>query len=115
MVRSPDGNTEFFDIIAGVLQGDALALYIFIICLDYVLRRAIDENKELGLTLTKQKSRRYPGKKITDADCADDLAVLADTLKDATLLHNIEKVAKQIGSTSLQTKPNLSVKIKMYL
>ena len=62
-----------------------------------MLRRAIDENKELGLTLTKQKSRRYPGKKITEADYADDLAVLADTLKDATtLLHNIEKVAKQI-------------------
>ena len=98
MVRSPDGNTEFFDIIAGVLQGDTLAPYIFIIRLDYVLRRALDENKELGLTLTKQKSRRYPGKKITDADYADDLAVLADTLKDATtLLHNIEKVAKQIG------------------
>ena len=34
---------------------------------------------------------------MTDADYADDLAVLADTLKDATtLLHNIEKVAKQI-------------------
>ena len=97
-VRSPDGNTEFFDIIAGVLQGDTLAPYIFIIYLDYVLRRALDENKELGLTLTKQKSRRYPEKKITDADYADDLAVLADTLKDATtLLHNIEKVAKQIG------------------
>ena len=31
MVRSPDGNTEFFDIIAGVLQGDTLAPYIFII------------------------------------------------------------------------------------
>ena len=29
LVRSPDGNTEFFDIIAGVLQGDTLALYIF--------------------------------------------------------------------------------------
>ena len=98
MVCSPDGNTEFFDIIAGVLQGDTLAPYIFNICRDYVLRRAIDENKELGLTLTKQKSRRHPGKKITDADYADDRAVLADTLKDATtLLHNIEKVAKQIG------------------
>ena len=98
VVRSPDGNTEFFDIIVGVLQGDTLAPYIFIICLDYVLRIALDENKELGLTLTKQKSRRYPGKKITDADYADDLAVLADTLKDVTtLLHNIEKVAKQIG------------------
>ena len=37
MVRSPDGYTDFFDIVAGVLQGDTLAPYIFIICLDYEL------------------------------------------------------------------------------
>ena len=36
-VRSPDGDTEYFDIVAGVLQGDTLAPYLFIICLDYVL------------------------------------------------------------------------------
>ena len=35
-VRSPDGDTEYFDIVAGVLQGDTLAPYLFIICLDYV-------------------------------------------------------------------------------
>ena len=35
-VQSPDGDTEYFDIVAGVLQGDTLALYLFIICLDYV-------------------------------------------------------------------------------
>ena len=38
MVRSPEGDTDFFEITAGVLQGDTLAPYIFIICLDYVLR-----------------------------------------------------------------------------
>ena len=37
-VRSPDGDTEYFDIVAGVLQGDTLVPYLFIICLDYVLR-----------------------------------------------------------------------------
>ena len=41
-VRSPDGDTEYFDIEAGVLQGDTLAPYLFIICLDYVLRTSID-------------------------------------------------------------------------
>ena len=30
-VRSPDGDTEYFDIVAGVLQGDTLAPYLFII------------------------------------------------------------------------------------
>ena len=34
MVPSPDGDTKFFYIIAGVLQGDTLAPFIFIICLD---------------------------------------------------------------------------------
>ena len=34
-VRSPDGDTEYFDIIARVLQGDTLAPYLFIICVDY--------------------------------------------------------------------------------
>ena len=37
-VHSPDGDTEYFDIVAGVLQGDTLAPYLFAICLDYVLR-----------------------------------------------------------------------------
>ena len=30
-VRSPDGDTDYFDIVAGVLQGDTLAPYLFII------------------------------------------------------------------------------------
>ena len=73
MVRSPDGDTDFFDISAGVLQGDTLAPYIFIICLDYVLRKALDKNNELGFTLAKRKSKRYPARKITDADNADNI------------------------------------------
>ena len=38
-VRSPDGGTEYFDIVAGVLQGDTLAPYLFIIlsCLEHRL------------------------------------------------------------------------------
>ena len=37
-VCSLDGDTDCFDIVAGVLQGDTLTPYLFIICLDYVLR-----------------------------------------------------------------------------
>ena len=36
MVQSPDGKTNFFDIVSGVLLGDTLAAYLFIISLDYV-------------------------------------------------------------------------------
>ena len=67
-VRSPDGDTEYFDIVAGVLQGDTLAPYLFIICLDYVLRTSIDKIKKNGFELTKKRSRRYPATTITDAD-----------------------------------------------
>ena len=36
-----DGDTDYFNIVVGVLQGDALAPYLFIICLDYVLRNLL--------------------------------------------------------------------------
>ena len=67
-IRSPEGDTEYLDIVAGVLQGDTLAPYLFIICLDYVLRTSIDKIKVNGFERIKKRSRRYPAKKITDAD-----------------------------------------------
>ena len=95
-VRSPDGDTDYFDIVAGVLQGDTLAPYLFIICLDYVLR--IDNIRENSFMLTKKRSRRYPAKLITDADYADDIAQLANTPNQAEkLLHSLERAAAGIG------------------
>ena len=102
-VRSPDGDTEYFDteyfdIVAGVLQGGTLALYLFIICLDYVLRTSIDKIRENGFELKKKRSRRYPAKTINDADYADDIALLANTPNQAeTLLHSLERAAAGIG------------------
>ena len=93
-VRSPDGDTEYFDIVAG----DTLAPYLFIICLDYVLRTSIDKIKENGFELTKKRSRRYPARTITDADYTDDIAILANTPNQAeTLLHSLERAVAGIG------------------
>ena len=90
-IRSPDWDTEYFDNVAGVLQGDTLAPYFFIICLDYVLRTSIDKIKEKGFELTKKRSRRYPAKTITDTYYADDIVILANTPNQAkTLLHSLE-------------------------
>ena len=98
MVRSTDGDTEFFDVVEGVLQGDTLAPYLFIICLDHVLRISADNHTELGFTISKRKSRRYPAKHITDIDYADDLALLSNSMKDAEkLLHYVEDAASVIG------------------
>ena len=97
-VRSPDGDTEYFNINAGVLQGDTLAPYLFIIVLDYVLHIALDSHKDLGFTLKKAQSRRYPAQMITDADYADDLAVLSDRITHAeALLRFVEKTAASVG------------------
>ena len=97
-VRSPDGDTEYFDIVTGVLQGDTLAPYLFIICLDYVLKTSIDKIRENSFELTKKRSRRYPAKTITDADSADDIALLANTPNQAeTLLHSLERAPAGIG------------------
>ena len=90
-VCSPDGDTDYFDIVAGVLQGDTFAPYLFIICLDYVLRTSIDKIKENGFELTKKRSKRYPKKTITDIDYANDIAILANAPAQVeTLLHSLE-------------------------
>ena len=97
-VQSPDGDTEYFDIVTGVLQGDTLAPYLFIICLDYVLRTSIDKIRENSFKLTKKRSRRYPAKTITDANYANDIVILANTPNQAeTLLHSLEWAVAGIG------------------
>ena len=60
-VRSPDRDTDYFDFVAG----DTLA-------------PSIDKFKENGCKLTQERSRRYPAKTITDADYADDIALMAN-------------------------------------
>ena len=39
MVPSPNSDTDFFDIISGVLQGYTLPPFMFINCLDYILQK----------------------------------------------------------------------------
>ena len=51
-VIKPDGRTETFSILAGVLQGDTLAPYLFVIVIDYIMRKALTEREEkLGFQL----------------------------------------------------------------
>ena len=55
-VRSPDEDTDYFDIVAGVLQGDTLDPYLFIIYLDYVLRTSgFNEIKRLQASQGEQQ------------------------------------------------------------
>ena len=104
-VCSPDGNTDYFDIVTGVLQGDILAPYLFIICLDYMLRMSVDLIKENGFKLAKERSRRYPAQTIMDSGYADDIALLANSPTQAkSLLQRLERAAGGIGLHVNQNK-----------
>lgn len=87
-VSTSEGDTETFLPTAGVLQGDTLAPFLFVIVLDLVLRQAID-----GYQMT----RPLPGG-IHDLDFADDIALLASCQEDAqALLSRVHRYAERVG------------------
>jgi len=98
-VTSPDGDTELFEILAGVLQGDTLAPYLFIIVLDYALRMAIaGREEELGFHLVRRLSRRIGAVVVTDMDFADDIALLSNDIYQAQqLLQRVEESVARVG------------------
>ena len=98
-ILSPVGDTEFFDTLAGVLQGDALAPYLFAIVIDYTMRQAVgDQELDLGFKLDKRRSRRRQPITITDLDFADDIALLSEEIQKAQeLLTRVENKAAKIG------------------
>ena len=104
-ILTPDGETEPFDILAGILQGDTLAPFLFIIVIDYIMRVSVDRIKECGLLYQPRKSSRYPALHITDADFADDIALLSDNLTNAqALLSALESAANCTGLYLNETK-----------
>ena len=73
-VRTPEGNTESFDISAGVLQGDTLAPYIFICVIDVILRKALEGKVGFKFEFCKGKERES----LTDLDYADDIIIFIE-------------------------------------
>ena len=63
-----------------------------------MLGTSIDKIKENDFELTKERSRRYIAKSITDADYADDIGILVNTPNQAeTLLPSLQRSAVGIG------------------
>ena len=63
-----------------------------------MLRTLIDKIKEKDFKLTKKRSKRYPAKIITDADNADDIALLVNApAQDETQLLSLERATAGIG------------------
>ena len=104
-VLTPDGETNPFDILAGILQGDTLAPSLFIIVIDYIMCVSVDSIYEKGLMYQPRKSSRYPALYITVADFADDIALLPDNLQGAqSLLSSLESAANSAGLHLNETK-----------
>jgi len=97
VIVTPDGESQEFDIFAGVLQGDTLARYLVIIVLDYALRQATEGMKE-ELGFTPKRSRRTPEVTLTSFDFADDVCLLSTEMDQAQhLLARFETECEKVG------------------
>ena len=59
-VITPDGETETFNILAGILQDDTLAPYHFVVIINYIMRTALIGREENGLYRRKKNRRISP-------------------------------------------------------
>ena len=98
---SPDGDTQYFNICAGVMRGDTLAPFLLVIVLDYAVRKfATGRKEDLGFTLVKRRSKRQPALCLCDLDFADDLVLLSNEIDQAKKL--VQAIEKESGRVSLK-------------
>lgn len=102
-VRTPIGDTESFDIETGTLQGDVLAPFLFVMVLDRVLYKTLEETNGGFSILPKHlqgtKSRPTQNdKRICDINYADDLVLFTKTLPQLeTLMLSLVKNAREVN------------------
>ena len=87
--------SEPFAITTGVLQGDTLAPFLFIMVIDYVMSNS---EEDFGFIYEQRTSSRHPAKTINDLDFADDIALLENSIELANKqLQKLANVAKEVG------------------
>jgi len=99
-VKTRDGLTSLFDVITGMHQGCILSLLLFLICIDYVMRKALN-HPEFGIPWGRGK--------LTDLDFADDVALLshsATTLQQMT--DSLKTSAEMVGLRITSDKTKVS-------
>jgi hypothetical protein len=94
--------SDEFDVTTGVLQGDTLAPFLFIIVIDFVLKNAEKEYAEItkshGFTTRLKGSSRNPECSIFDLDFADDITLLEGGKPDDQNV--LERVKLQVKITA---------------
>ena len=95
-VRTSSGCTDEFDTTSGVLQGDTLAPYLFVIVMDYILRTSL--TPEDGYTVRRRLSSRWTAVKIPILAYADDAALMSDDSDAAQRqLYRFETASAKVG------------------
>lgn len=98
VVRTPDGITEPFSTTSGILQGDTLAPFLFVLAIDYILRHSILPHPEDAHTVVPRRSSRYPTVSLSVLAYADDIALLADDTESAArMFQRVQNEGAKIG------------------
>ena len=105
-VMTTDGETQAFPTLAGNLQGDTLAPFLFIMVVDYIMRVSVDTIAEKGYLLHPRRGSRQPAEYLTDTDFADDIAlIISQSLEHAQyLLQSLEQASNGVGLYLNETK-----------
>ena len=97
------GPTEWFKTTSGVQQGNTLSPYLFIVLLDYALKKT--QQDYVGFVVRKRNGSRHPAIHIGVLACANDICHLAESIDDVECsLHRLETSAAEIGLTINHTK-----------
>ena len=92
------GPTEWFQTTSGVLQGDTLSPYPFIVLLDYALKKTLQD--DVGFVVHKRNGRRHPAIYIGVLTYADDFCLLSESIDEVKCsLHWLKTSAAKIGLT----------------
>ena len=84
--------TEMFRVKTGVRQGCNMSALLFIIALDWIMRKTVEEKKR-GITWKMMEQ-------LEDLDFADDICLLSHTYRDSQ--EKMERVAKYSGMLGLR-------------
>jgi hypothetical protein len=91
-VRTTDGDTEYFPTTSGILQGDTLAPFLFVVLMDYVLRTALIPLMDHAFTISPTAGA------LPALAFADDVALLATTFEGAEkMVTNLVAVSSPVG------------------
>jgi len=107
IVLTSDGHTDPFHVSKGILQGDTLTPFLFVLAVDWMMRRALTLEliAECGICVTPRRSSHDPAYYLSDLDFADDIELLSRNMSTAQkILTAVEKSANLVGLTINKSK-----------